>query len=475
MNTESAREDLERSVIERHHEFKSDDVKEMISSKLDEWENHLRKSIDARAHFLDQIYALKNAEYELSEGLCDSQHIIDDLSHIKALDPESDRIGDINPNAASKEERFEERSREQGVWNDILVQRMEQWEFEEIEKSRSEFIKSIDDWFRLIEEMRGVIDGVDSSECGFLWDMVKRDLYSSDIEELRRWLSVFKNDKEVRRICDLLGRMNSTDEEVTEDVIQKSFRTIVPDITSKEEIVSFELGKDIDNVVPHELAYLNDPEMSILFDLKYVEGRLLCFSKSGYMGIEEIYEEHISSTSESARGPIILCVDTSGSMYGTPEYIAKAVAFSIAMRAFSQKRSVLLINFSVGIDVLELSPPAGIESLLSFLRMSFSGGNDMFEAMNEISNRLHTDQYAKADVLFISDFIMPPDEFSKYKYIKSNGTRCYALIIGDFQYPSIGSGFFDTVLVYNSRASRVEEIPPERAQTLNSMARSLIS
>lgn len=455
----STRDDIASSISRRYQSLKDDVFDSKVNEKLDEWESNTIGRIDARAHFRDQRVALRNAEYDLSKGLCDVEHINDDLSHIRELNPNINPLNNQDIQNLSQDDRQSIRADEQKVWNDQLADRMQDWELRELSKARSEFIRNLEDWLDLIEEMKNITDGIDSEGYGFLWDLVESDIYSSSIDELKRWLNRFNSDPEVKRICDLLGRMNSPDEVESEDTVMTSFRTVVPDITSKEEIVSFELGNDLNNVVPHELAYLKDPDMETLFDLKFIENRLLCFAKSGYMGMEEFFEESVTSTNESNRGPMLLCIDTSGSMQGCPEYIAKAVAFTLSLNAFKQKRRVLLVNFSVGIDVMELSPPRGIEDLLHFLTKSFSGGTDIFEAMGEVSRRLTTEEYSKSDVLFISDFVMPPDSFNPYKHLKSNGNRFYGLIIGDFIYnASFNNGFFDSLWVYNPRTGSIDDL-----------------
>lgn len=61
----------------------------------------------------------------------------------------------------------------------------------------------------------------------------------------------------------------------------------LPDINSREEIIGIRLGRDIEHVLPSEMALLADPETSILFDLKYVESRLMCFDMQLRQQIEQ--------------------------------------------------------------------------------------------------------------------------------------------------------------------------------------------
>src|SRR5690606_9820024 len=119
---------------------------------------------------------------------------------------------------------------------------------------------------------------------------------------------------------------------------------------------------------PSELALLADPETSILFDLKYVESRLMCFDMQGIQRVQQHHhKEELRSVEEAAKqGPMVICVDTSGSMSGMPETVAKAVALFIAGKARQQKRACYLINFSTGIETLDLGDDFGMEALIKF-------------------------------------------------------------------------------------------------------------
>ena len=46
--------------------------------------------------------------------------------------------------------------------------------------------------------------------------------------------------------------------------------TYIPDINSREEIIGTKLAKDLEFILPSELALLSDPETEILFDLKFL-------------------------------------------------------------------------------------------------------------------------------------------------------------------------------------------------------------
>lgn len=77
-----------------------------------------------------------------------------------------------------------------------------------------------------------------------------------------------------------------------------------------DEIVDTELGNNLNRIVPSELIYLDDPDLESLFYLKYSQRNLLQFKMEG--------------KDKKAKGPIIICIDNSGSMQRSREQIGRA-------------------------------------------------------------------------------------------------------------------------------------------------------
>jgi uncharacterized protein with von Willebrand factor type A (vWA) domain len=77
----------------------------------------------------------------------------------------------------------------------------------------------------------------------------------------------------------MLGKIRQLElsERIERVTVSRTQTTIIPHIDSREEIVGVRLGRDLEHLVPSELALLADPDTALLFDLKYVEARLMCF------------------------------------------------------------------------------------------------------------------------------------------------------------------------------------------------------
>ncbi|HXH19143.1 MAG TPA: VWA domain-containing protein [Chitinophagales bacterium] len=151
----------------------------------------------------------------------------------------------------------------------------------------------------------------------------------------------------------------------------------------------------------------------------------------------------------------MICVDTSGSMHGTPETVAKTLCFAILKLAIRANRKCYLISFSTGIETLNLTDlKNSLDKIIGFLTMSFHGGTDASPAMREALRMLGTEDYKKADVLVISDFVMPAFDKTVQEQIskaKENKTKFHSLVIGSSQNQNVIKEF-DSNWLYNPNA-----------------------
>ncbi len=133
------------------------------------------------------------------------------------------------------------------------------------------------------------------------------------------------------------------------------------------------------------------------------------------------------------QGPVIVCLDTSGSMEGAREDYAKMVTYALAKTALEEDRLCQIISFSRDIRVLEVSREASIYELLKFLSHSFHGGTNPSRALQRAATLMENRSYRWADLLMISDFEMPP--FSSrilglMEQCRARHNRFYALLTG---------------------------------------------
>ena len=137
------------------------------------------------------------------------------------------------------------------------------------------------------------------------------------------------------------------------------------------------------------------------------------------------------------RGPIIVCLDTSGSMRGAPENIAKAVALQALRTAHQERRGCLLIAFG-GPDELierELSPTReGLAALLALMGQGFDGGTDIQGPIERAIERVHQARWSSADLLIVSDgeFGCTPATLDRLDDARERlGLRVQGVLVGD--------------------------------------------
>lgn len=377
-------------------------------------------------------------------------------------------------------------------WKKKLDQARTSWEIETIQRLRQQFVLQVKDWVRDIQKISTTLISMGLNpqdwlsmpatlgtfENGVWLCNSEGQLNSNHVERFKRWAKYLTEDENVKKICELLGKLSLSEKTMRLESVKElvTFKAQTIDANSREEIVGIKLGKDIEHALPSELALLSDPETAILFDLKYLESQLLCFEMNGMSITPQQREEvkEIMTSDEDNKGPMILCIDTSGSMQGSPEVIAKASALYLASEAIKQKRACYLINFSTAITTHELTGPENLGNLIDFLGMSFHGGTDVAPAVNHALNVMETERYEKADVLVISDFIMNSldpsllEKIEKQQLLKNSFN---SLVIGDLMMSKRARGYFDREWVFDPETSMVDEIVNFKNTTQSHLAK----
>ena len=349
-------------------------------------------------------------------------------------------------------------------WQKNLDKAQAQWELAQIELARKKFLDELEKWLELIQQLDQQLShfGLD---FGIWFDESLGSLTPQSIKELTRWANYFAQDKEAQRIADLLGKMRQIEQSSKIETITQTISISVPvtDVNSKEEVIGLKLGKDLEYVIPSELALMADPEAAILFDLKYLESKLVCFELQGTTFQDEQHEitTEIETKENDKLGPMILCVDTSGSMSGTPENIAKAMSLYLGNKAKTENRRCFVINFSTSIETFEISATKGIADLVSFLSKSFHGGTDAAPALRHALSLCQSEDYERAAVLMISDFVMeslPEALLNDIKKQREKGNQFHSLVIGNLFMENRLKTHFDNEWVYNPNSHQIEQL-----------------
>ena len=173
--------------------------------------------------------------------------------------------------------------------------------------------------------------------------------------------------------------------------------------SSKSDIAGVTVGNNLNCVMPSEMALLGDRSTENIFYHRYSQKRLQVFASASSSTKRPIED----------KGPIFMCIDTSGSMSGKPEMMAKTLALAVAIIAQRNNRPLVLVNYSHRVSFFVLTNLKKQKmKLLSFLSTSYDGGNDENLLFSFLFNDLpQKEEYARfsyrfegADLLVISDF-----------------------------------------------------------------------
>ena len=279
------------------------------------------------------------------------------------------------------------------------------------------------------------------------WDLSTGVLQHTGWTNLVRLRALIAQLPRLREIIQSLGRLHATDGQpsVAETVFvpirrleeeRLAIRTRVP-----AETTGIERSGDIARMLSCEATMLVLPEMRYLWHARRAERALVTYRLEG-TGFEKVLVERECTTQikrnrpRPERGPIIAIIDTSGSMHGIPERVAKALVLEVLRTAHAENRECYLYSYSGPGQIkehrLELSQD-GIGNLLDFLGLSFHGGNDEAGVLARVIKRLQESDWKKADVVFVSDgeWPAPTSLIGSVEMEKDNGTRFHGVQIGN--------------------------------------------
>ena len=247
---------------------------------------------------------------------------------------------------------------------------------------------------------------------GRLWDLSAGSFDDYGFEILKDFADLLENDESLKELADLIGRQEAEKEIFEKELREKTeIKTEYhPKPAYRGQISGLRLSGEISSALPTELAMSKNPATKLYFSQKFAEKKLLSYAytnrQKSYRTETTTEEIEVAKKETEQKGPVIICVDTSGSMHGTPERVAKTITFALAKKCLDEERKCFLISFSTSIEVQDLSDfkaSNGLEALVSFLRKSFNGGTDASPALEKSLELMQTNEWKNADVLAVTD------------------------------------------------------------------------
>ncbi len=285
------------------------------------------------------------------------------------------------------------------------------------------------------------------------WDLTQGVLAVQGWRDIARYRKLVKELPELKQLIALLGRWQKVlgDEHlagVADTLYQpiKTHQKTIKDTWSQHAVMEtggIVLGQEINRLLPGELAQLGHPKLKMLWHARRAEGKLLNYCHCGLMpdiqlSEEQIAKDEITRKKPSTRisGPIIFCLDTSASMQGKPEKIAKALVLEGVRLAFEEKRPCHIYSFSGEQQLLEHDVDltrAGLKQLLKFLKNSFSGGTDVVYPLHKALQKHQQEAWQDADILLLTDGRFPVRESEFNQLVKEKnkqGLRIHGVLLG---------------------------------------------
>lgn len=194
---------------------------------------------------------------------------------------------------------------------------------------------------------------------------------------------------------------------------------------AQDEVVGVTIAGEISRMIPAELAKFAIPELELDLLRRISEREIMCWEQHG--------------TEPVARGPIVVCVDESGSMSGEPHDNAKALALALGWVAMQQKRWIAFVGFSGGCEGTRLAFAPGEwdqDKLIEWLTHFYGGGTTLDVPLQQLPEVYWPEFGApsgKTDVVLITDAQVHCPKSIEESFLAwkaKEKAKCYGLVIG---------------------------------------------
>ena len=305
-----------------------------------------------------------------------------------------------------------------------------------------------------VDELIEVFGSLPEDGKNTRWDEIRGLLRSSGWQEVLRIRRLLERLPELARIIRGLGRVRQSEEpdattqtpvEIYDEAIAQRLqsRTVrVPDMPGETRGVH--RSDRIARMLPAETMLLGHARLRLVWHARRAERTLLSYEDDDRMEEARLHQSRVlrprpglTPGKRPEMGPMLVCVDTSGSMRGGAEAVAKAVVLEATRTAHAQHRSCHVFAFGGPDELVEMElavDSAGIDRLTRFFDQSFHGGTDICGPLEKAIAKLEDSRWELADLLIASDgeFGATPELVARLDAVKrSLGLRVQGVLTGD--------------------------------------------
>jgi uncharacterized protein with von Willebrand factor type A (vWA) domain len=319
-----------------------------------------------------------------------------------------------------------------------------------------QFLQDWQERARVWHELAEVFDEL-GSLLGRGWDLSQGLLASQGWLEIIRLRQLLEQIPHLKELVRTLGKMQISTDKETMPVMEQLFepvKRLIEEITEIQsplapmETRGITRSDEISRMLPSESVFLGHPQLKMVWHARRAEKALLTYRVEGVLSEHvltenEILESKPGKKERLERGPIIVCLDTSGSMHGTPEQVAKALTLEAMRVAHKEKRACYVYAFSGPQQVIEHQlelTEQGLTELMAFLIQSFHGGTDIQAPLERAVAKLDTEQWKRADIMIVTDgeFSVPSNTVELINKAKEQDKlRVHGVLVGSFHSSAI--------------------------------------
>lgn len=213
------------------------------------------------------------------------------------------------------------------------------------------------------------------------WGLGEGDNCRVPFQQKKDAVEKIRRSTKLQQMTDTIGRMKES--AITEQKKKAKHGAV--------EIKSVTVGDKIQDTLPSERMNLCMDVTKGDFYRRMTEHSLMQYSKEAHK--------------QKNKGPIIVCVDTSGSMQGDQEIWSKAVTIGVLEIAQLQKRDFACIIYSSNADkpIIIRKDEVSPDKIIKCAETFHNGGTSFESPLREAMKLIEDSTFKEADVLFITD------------------------------------------------------------------------
>jgi uncharacterized protein with von Willebrand factor type A (vWA) domain len=209
--------------------------------------------------------------------------------------------------------------------------------------------------------------------------------FDGDPDGLRAMAEMIQSNPTLMKLWELAGKMRMTAKNKQRNKPNKQ----------PTELHDIEVGSNLETILPEEAMLLvsGNENMELEFFSRYCNDQLLQYALRG--------------SEDEDQGPIVCCIDVSGSTEGTISLWEKATALALIEIAIKQKRSFSVIMYDSAVRhtwTVRKGQKINAQEMSDTMAF-FSGGGTSFEApLREAVKVIEEDgEFTGADIVFLTD------------------------------------------------------------------------